>query len=91
MFQAQLLGKCLEKIPFTRAYASDYPRTFETAQIILRENEVSEESMLQGEKRIRERVMNVIFSITVMHYKVFKLVDKRLETLKKNCHNMIRF
>jgi len=60
MFQAELLGKCLKGIRFTRAYASDYPRTFETAQIILRQNEVSEESLLQGEKRIRERVINLM-------------------------------
>ncbi len=65
MFKAELLGKCLAKIPFTRAYASDYPRTFETAQIILRQNEVSEESILQGEMRIRERVMNFICKITI--------------------------
>ncbi|ODM97577.1 Fructose-2,6-bisphosphatase TIGAR [Orchesella cincta] len=53
--QAKLLGECLQDVEFTRAYASDYPRTFETAKIILEQSKATKVKTVNPEKRIRER------------------------------------
>ncbi|CAL8110824.1 unnamed protein product [Orchesella dallaii] len=53
--QATLLGKCLQDVEFTRAYASDYPRTTETGNLILEQSRVSKVKTAKPEPRIRER------------------------------------
>ena len=67
--QAALLGEYLADETFTRAYASDYQRTTETAQIILSKSKNSSNLELKKDERLRERVS--IFSIGITLYLLF--------------------
>lgn len=51
-----MLGKSLKEVGFTRAYASDYPRALETAQIVMRESMTASGLNVTADKRLRERV-----------------------------------
>ncbi|ODM92442.1 Fructose-2,6-bisphosphatase TIGAR [Orchesella cincta] len=65
--QAELLGKCLQDVEFTRAYASDYPRTFETAKIILEQSKATKVKTIKPEKRIRERDYTGLIGTSAAH------------------------
>ncbi|CAG7831381.1 unnamed protein product, partial [Allacma fusca] len=57
--QATLLGKHLEDVKFTLAYASDYPRALETAQRVLAESIVSSNLELQTDIKLREKFLGI--------------------------------